>query len=118
MGAHSSRPFQQLRALWVIDREDRRTQAALADRLMIDPPAASRLVDRLVNDGLVIRRAGDDRRCVRLEVTKKARSEIATVDRDIETIEASVRTVLGRREAEHLERMLAKLEAALDVDPR
>ena len=117
LAAHSSRSFQQLRALWVIDREDTRTQAALADRLMIDPPAASRLIDRLVEDGLVTRCAGDDRRCVRLEVTKSARAEIEAVDNDIEAIEGHVRSALTRRDVEQLERVLGKLESILDLDP-
>src|SRR5688572_21512976 len=77
IAARSDRPFQQFRALRVMRREKIQTQAALAERLLVDAPAASRLVDRLVADGLVRRRVGEDRRCVCLELTPAAARELA-----------------------------------------
>src|SRR5690349_12666401 len=76
----TSRPFLQLRALRALRGEEIHTQAALAERLRIDPPAASRLVDRLVADGLVTRKEGADRRCVCLTLTPDADAEVAIVD--------------------------------------
>jgi len=61
----------QLLALRVIDRGEVQAQSALAERLTVDPPAVSRLVERLAEDGLLKRCPGEDRRCVRLEVTKR-----------------------------------------------
>lgn len=110
------RPFQQLRALKVIRDEDVRTQAALAERLMIDPPAASRLIDRLVDDGLVERRAGADRRCVRLVTRKGADAAIAIFDEVIDEVDQQLRAHLTAAEARALRDLLDKLAAAVADD--
>src|SRR6478609_4858726 len=87
LAMESDRSFLELRALRAIERESVETQAMLADRLLLDPPAVSRLVDRLEKDGLLRRRAGKDRRSVRLEVTAAAHKEIAKVDRGLQWLE-------------------------------
>ena len=46
------RPFLHLRALKAIQYEGLHTQAELADRLQIDPPAARRIRQRCVNTGV------------------------------------------------------------------
>src|SRR5687767_1208058 len=70
-----SRPFLQLQALRLIALEEVHTQAELAERLLIDAPAASRLVSKLAAEKLIKRCTGSDRRCVALELTARARSE-------------------------------------------
>jgi DNA-binding MarR family transcriptional regulator len=112
------RPYQQVRALRVIKRGGIRTQVALAERLAIDAPAASRLVDRLVADGLLERCPGTDRRCVRLEVTRRALPEIAAMDAAIAWLDAELRGHLGAATARTLSRILASLNDGLASDER
>ena len=111
----SPRPYQQLRALMAIRDEDIHTQAALAERLLIDPPAASRLVDRLVEDGLVERCAGADRRCVRLAVTRAADDEIALAEQILDQVEADMLRHLTAAEARTLRTLLAKVGDGLSA---
>ena len=91
LSKRTDRPFMQMLALKVIDRGEVESQAALAERLLVDPPAVSRLVDRLVEDGLMKRCAGQDRRCVRLEVTAAGRKEVAVYHAELEHLEAHPR---------------------------
>jgi DNA-binding MarR family transcriptional regulator len=110
----SARPFQQLRTLWVIFHEPGFTQAALAERICVDAPAASRLVDRLVKDRLLERRPGPDRRAVHLYVTRTARKEVAIVDAAIDALDRERIAALGKPDARLLLRLLGKLHAADD----
>lgn len=109
----SSRAFQQLRALRVIAQEQIVTQTALAERLRIDPPAASRLVDRLEKDGLLERCPGSDRRCVHLKTTKEAEPEIAALTAGLDWLEAQIRSCLPPDEARTFERLLDRINAVL-----
>src|SRR5215210_3664852 len=81
LAPHTSRPFSHLRALRAIGSDGVRTQVALCHRLLIDAPAASRIIDRLVSEGLLTRRPGKDRRSVHLELTRSGRAEVVIVDR-------------------------------------
>src|SRR5688572_20657947 len=76
LSVRTSRPFTQLLTLKAIAVEGVPRQVELAERLFVDAPAMSRMVERLVEEGLVTRRAGEDRRCVRLEVTEAARADL------------------------------------------
>lgn len=79
----------QYRALIVLASKGPQRVASLAESLGVTPPTATRMCDRLVRKGLVRRRtARDDRREVRLsltragqalvtDVTKRRRAEIA-----------------------------------------
>jgi MarR family transcriptional regulator, transcriptional regulator for hemolysin len=94
----TERPFQQLLALWVISRREVRTQTELAERLLTDRPAASRLVAKLEADGLLRKRPGVDRRSAALEVTPRAHREIAAFGEGLRWLNAEVRRHLGRKE--------------------
>jgi DNA-binding MarR family transcriptional regulator len=113
LGKRTDRPFMQMVALKAIDRGEVQSQAALAERLLVDPPAVSRLVDRLVEDGLMKRRAGQDRRCVRLEVTEAGREEVAVYHSELERLEAEVRKHLTAQEVKTLRHLLEKLQTGL-----
>ncbi|MBL8623691.1 MAG: MarR family transcriptional regulator [Myxococcales bacterium] len=113
--ARTARPLQHLRALKAI-REGLHTQGELAERLFIDPPAVSRLVDRLVADGLIERRAGDDRRCVKLVLCKPAAQAIAIGDQVVDDVEQHLRRHLTADEARTLRALLTKLIAGLAAD--
>lgn len=110
----SDRPFLQLRALRVLSREDLRTQAELAERLSIDAPAVSRMIDRLVDDKLVKRAPGANRRCVCLALTAKGRGELAVLDEAITYAEREVQRHLGASDARGLSTRLRALVDGLD----
>jgi DNA-binding MarR family transcriptional regulator len=100
-------------ALKAISRGEAGSQTALAERLMVDAPAVSRLVDRLVEDGLLKRCAGDDRRCVRLEVTAAGHKEVAALLAELKWLEDEARKHLTAQEARTLGQLLEKLQAGL-----
>jgi DNA-binding MarR family transcriptional regulator len=113
LSGRTRRPFQQLLALKAIAAEGVHTQAALAERLLVDAPAVSRLVDRLEEEGLVKRCAGADRRCVRLEVTEASQPELAVLSQEMQGMETEVSRHLGPEEMRELRRLLEKLQAGL-----
>ncbi|MCY1021507.1 MarR family winged helix-turn-helix transcriptional regulator [Pyxidicoccus sp. MSG2] len=115
LGEQTGRPFMQLLALKSI-AHGVRSQAALAERLSVDPPAASRLVDRLEEDGLVHRRAGENRRCVRLELAEKGQAEMELVTAALHWVDGQLRGYLEGSEAAELQRLLAKLQDGLTRD--
>jgi MarR family transcriptional regulator, transcriptional regulator for hemolysin len=116
LAAKTDRPFQQLRALIVIDRSPEPcTQAMLADKLIIDASAASRLVDQLVADGLVKRCDAADRRSVRLTVTRAASRDLALIDTALAQIENDLVAVLGKTAARKLADTIGELTDALSA---
>jgi MarR family transcriptional regulator, transcriptional regulator for hemolysin len=113
LSGRTRRPFSQLLALKFIDRLGVRTQAELAERLLIDAPGVSRLVDRLEDEGLVKRCAGEDRRCVRLQVSEAGREEIVVLDEADQWVQAEANKYLTAAEMRELMRLLVKLQAGL-----
>jgi MarR family transcriptional regulator for hemolysin len=113
LSKRTDRPFMQMLALKVIARGEVGSQSALAERLLVDPPAVSRLVDRLVEDGLLKRGAGEDRRCVRLEVTSEGREEVELLHAELRRLETDVRKHLTAQESKTLQQLLEKLQAGL-----
>ncbi|WP_224249448.1 MarR family winged helix-turn-helix transcriptional regulator [Hyalangium gracile] len=99
--------------LKVIDRGGIRSQAAIAEQLVMDAPAVSRMVDRLVEDGLLSRCEGADRRCVRLEVTEAGRKELAVCLSELERLEGEMRRHLTVEEMKTLHQLLEKVHAGV-----
>lgn len=110
--AQTDRPFMQLLALKVI-ADGVGSQVALAERLSVDAPAASRLVDRLEEDGLVVRCAGENRRCVKLELAEKGQGELELVNAGLRWMDGELRNHLTGAEVKELKRLLAKLQDGL-----
>lgn len=113
LSKRTDRPFMQMLALKAIDRGEVKGQTALSERLLVDPPAVSRLVDRLVDDGLMKRTPGEDRRCVCLEVTEAGRKEVSALHSELERLEAEMRKHLSAQEAKTLRHLLEKLQTGL-----
>jgi MarR family transcriptional regulator for hemolysin len=112
--AHKTpRSFLELRALKAIEYEDIRTQVALADRLLVDTAGVSRMVAKLEQEGLLERQPGDDRRCVRLELTPAGRAQAQVLLDELQGLDAQVRRHLTEREVETLGRLLAKFHLGL-----
>jgi DNA-binding MarR family transcriptional regulator len=112
--ARSKRSLQELVALRAVTRGEVRRQAELAARLLIDAPAASRLVDRLERDGLLRRQSGSDRRSVNLQVTAAGKRQVEPLEVEIKWLNAELARHLAPAEIQTLTRLLAKLQAGLD----
>ena len=113
LSVKTRRPLTQLLAMKFIAMRGVRTQAELAERLLVDAPAVSRLVDRLEEEGLVERRAGEDRRCVRLQVTEASRAEIAVLEEESRRLDEDAARCLTAAEVTELKRLLEKLQVGL-----
>jgi DNA-binding MarR family transcriptional regulator len=65
----------QLKSLFFIDSESKTNFRKLANALGVTPPDVTRIVDRLVEQGMVTRRENpEDRRMQLLEATKKGKA--------------------------------------------
>lgn len=115
----SPRPFQHLLALRVVARGEAATQRDLAERLLIDPPAASRLVEVLVRDRLLVREKGEDRRCVHLAITRTCKPLVDAFEDLIEGMSRDAKRHLGARDFETLMRLMRETEElfAKDLEP-
>ncbi|HZI14246.1 MAG TPA: MarR family transcriptional regulator [Myxococcus sp.] len=112
LSEQTSRPVMQLLTLKVV-AQGGHGQAYVAERLMVDPPAMSRLVDRLEEDGLVTRQAGENRRCVRLEITPAGLKELEVLRAVLRELEAEMGQHLSGGEMTELKRLLEKVQGAL-----
>lgn len=117
LSGRTRRPLQHLLALKYIAFKGVRTQAELAERLIMDAPAVSRLMDRLEEDGLVKRCAGEDRRCVRLEVTEASLPEIELLEQEVRVVDGEALRHLTAAEGRELKRLLEKVQAGLLQEP-
>jgi MarR family transcriptional regulator, transcriptional regulator for hemolysin len=113
LSGRTRRPFQHLVALKMVARCEVSSQVDLADRLGIDAPAVSRLVDRLVEDGVVTRQAGENRRCVKLQATESAWPEVELLGEAARAVDEEVSRHLTEAELHELKRLLDKALGAL-----
>lgn len=66
------------RVLTLLSHDEDSTLGEIARRGMVKAPTLTRRIDRMVQDGLVLREVGtDDRRTVRVSLTGKGRNELA-----------------------------------------
>lgn len=74
--------------LWHLWREDGLTQSQIVDRLCVQPPTVSKMLDRMEKTGLVTRRPDpDDSRVTRVFLTEQGRAlehSVCTVWVDLE----------------------------------
>ena len=113
LSGKTRRPLTQLLAVKYVAARGVRTQAELAERLLVDAPAVSRLVDRLEEEGLMKRRAGEDRRCVKLEATDAGREATGALEEATLSIDEDAARCLTEAELAELRRLLEKLQAGL-----
>jgi MarR family transcriptional regulator for hemolysin len=109
----TQRPYNQLRLLQAVADDRVQSQVALAERLCLDAPAVSRLVDRLEDDGLIARKAGSDRRCVKLATLRPAETELDVLHRAQRDLDKEMERTLHPAERAELRRLLGKLDEAL-----
>lgn len=90
-------------------------QSQLAERLMVAPPTAARLVDRMERDGWIVRRPDpSDRRIKQVELTPAARTVWGEVSQTVRGIlDRAYRGIQGE-ELEAAKRVLARVRDNLD----
>jgi len=106
----------QLRVLFVLRAEDGASASVLAERLNVTPSTLTRIVDRLVGQGLV-RRESDhgDRRLVRHHLSAKGGRTVEELERGTRARMNEVMDRLTTAQMERLVLALSDLTAALDV---
>jgi len=89
------------------------SQRELADLMRIEPPTLVRHLDKLTDEGLVERRPDpDDRRIVRVVVTPAGRARLAELHEVVHEVDAELRRILTKRDAEVLGRVLPRIHTS------
>ena len=106
----------QLRVLFVLRAGDGASAGAMAEALKVAPSTLTRIVDRLVRQGLVLRETDDgDRRMVRHYLSASGARTVEELERGAR---ARMNEVMDRLSAPQLERLVSALDdltAALDA---
>ncbi|HEY1826464.1 MAG TPA: MarR family winged helix-turn-helix transcriptional regulator [Acidimicrobiales bacterium] len=108
----------QYRSLVVLASRGPQGVASLAEAVAVTPPTASRLVDRLVRKGLVVRRTDrHDRRHVRIALTEVGRQLIDVVTEHRRSEIAALLQTIPVKEQRSMVEGLVKLAAAAGEVP-
>jgi DNA-binding MarR family transcriptional regulator len=110
-----ARPYMQLRVLQEIAEHEGTTQAGLGERLCLDAPAISRTVKNLVDDGLVRRKAMDDRRSASLQISAAGRRELSALQEQQQLLDQELQASLTPAEQLTLSALLQKLDDVADA---
>jgi len=99
---------------WVLLREaanaNGASQRELADLMRIEPPTLVRHLDKLAEEGLVERRPDpDDRRVLRVAVTRAGRKRLAQLHGVVHEMDAELRRLLPARDVAVLRRALTRI---------
>ena len=86
------------------DKASGASQRELAELMGIEPPTLVRHLDKLAEEGLVERQPDpDDRRVVRVIVTRAGRKRLAQLHQVVHEVDAELRSVLSAREVHALQ---------------
>jgi DNA-binding MarR family transcriptional regulator len=104
--------------LWHLWRQDGLTQSQMVERMCVQPPTVSKMIDRLEKAGLVERRPDtEDSRISRVYLTEQGRKSQAAV-RDIwVSIEQQITGGLSIEERIVLRRLLLQVHENLNYSP-
>jgi len=98
------------RVLEALDADEKLTMGNLATIVLMNPSALSKLVDRMVSDGLVHRKiAQEDQRQVHLHLTALGQKRMLQVREQAMELDQSIREILGEDKTAALQDMLATL---------
>ncbi|OGN93841.1 MAG: hypothetical protein A2Z75_05415, partial [Chloroflexi bacterium RBG_13_50_10] len=107
----------QLKSLFFIDSEGSTNFTKLATALGVTPPNVTRIVDRLVQQGLVSRREHpEDRRMLLLQTTKRGRNLLARLRENKTTRLNQILAHLSTEELTTLTQGLTALAKAAEVE--
>ncbi len=95
------------RILETLESGQRLTMGELAEIALMNPPTLSKLVDRMVSDGLVHRQvAQNDHRQINVLPTALGRKRMMQIRKEIEEQDAAILDQLGQTETEQLIQLL------------
>ncbi|WP_121066672.1 MarR family winged helix-turn-helix transcriptional regulator [Chachezhania antarctica] len=98
------------RVMECLDAGERLTMGELADRALLNPPTLTKLVDRMVLDGLVHRKVADeDHRQINLLLTSLGRIRMIQIRQEVDAQDQSLADVLDTTSIDMLREALAKL---------
>jgi MarR family transcriptional regulator, organic hydroperoxide resistance regulator len=104
--------------LWHLWREDGLTQSQLVERLCVQPPTVSKMLDRMERAGLVERRPDpNDSRVTRVYLTEQGRRSQDAVSEVWKTIEQRLTMGLSVEERLLLRRLLLQVHENLTHNP-
>ena len=95
------------RILEALDKDDRLTMSQLAEVALMNPPTLTKLVDRMVADGLVHRQVAQmDRRQFNVLPTALGKKRMMQVRQEVETQDAALLNRLDPKDWQHLIELL------------
>lgn len=98
------------RVMECLDAGGRLTMGALASKALINPPTLSKLVDRMVSDGLVHRQISqNDQREVNLLLTHLGRLRMLDIRKDVEEQDGALSGLLETEDGALLLKLLSKI---------
>lgn len=98
------------RVMECLDADGRITMGELARRALLNPPALSKLVDRMVSDGLVQRQiSASDQRQINLLLTALGRMRMLQIREDVEDEDRSLTNLLSGGDGDTLIKLLSEL---------
>ncbi len=101
------------RVMEILEAGESHTMGDLADLVLMNPPTLTKLVDRMVADGLVHRRVlAADHRKINLDITSLGRKRIDQVRAEARHEEAQIAEKIGAQRADLLKTILIELGAA------
>jgi DNA-binding MarR family transcriptional regulator len=104
--------------LWRLWRQDGLTQSQLAERMCVQPPTVSKMLDRMEKAGLVMRRPdSDDSRVTRVYLTEQGRRSQDAVSEIWKNIERRLTEGLSVEERLLLRRLLLQVHENLTHSP-
>lgn len=114
------RPYELTRLKWlaigIISDNEGLTQSGLANRLELKNAATGKLVDRLVERGLVERMSDpQDRRVYRLHATVKSRALLAELEPLGGAVRESVLDGIGEEDLQVLKKLLHRIKTNLTL---
>ena len=94
----------------ILEGETNITMSALADAVLMNPPTLTKLVDRMVSDGIVHRRvAPKDQRQVNLVITEIGKKRIAQVREQVQIEDDQIFLKIGSEKAAILHSLLSEI---------
>lgn len=98
------------RILETLDAGQRLTMGQLADIVLMNPPTLTKLVDRMVSDGLVHRQvAQNDHRQINVLATELGRKRMMQIREEVEEQDSTIQSQLGESNARQLMQLLQEL---------
>ena len=98
------------RVMEILENDEKLTMGDLAELVLMNPPTLTKLVDRMVADGLVHRKiAKSDHRQINLGITALGRKRINQVREQARQEEAQITGKIGQERADLLKKILTEL---------